>query len=106
MRRHHYIARSRSVSPTQLTIQAADSSGAMLKVTRGERGDAWPARFLMGVVFIACEGAQDPEMARRLDGAFRRGGSEQARSLTVGGAARRTDWLRGEGWALSSEPAG
>ena len=87
-------------------LQAAGSSGAMLKVTRGERGDAWPARFLMGVVFIACEGAQDPEMARRLDVAFRRGGSEQVRSLTVGGAARRTDWLRGEGWALSSEPAG
>jgi protein-L-isoaspartate(D-aspartate) O-methyltransferase len=87
-------------------LQAAGSSGAMLKVTRGERGDAWPARFLMGVVFIACEGAQDPGIARRLDGAFRRGGSERVRSLAFGGEPRRSDWLRGDGWALSTEPAG
>ena len=40
-------------------LQAARSSGAMLLVTRPQRGDAWPARFLIGVVFIACEGAQD-----------------------------------------------
>ena len=62
-------------------LQAARSSGAMLLVTRPQRGDAWPARFLMGVVFIACEGAQDPDMARKLDEAFRRGGSERVRSL-------------------------
>ena len=40
-------------------LQAAGSSGAMLKVTRPERGDKWPARLFPGVVFIACEGAQD-----------------------------------------------
>jgi protein-L-isoaspartate(D-aspartate) O-methyltransferase len=87
-------------------LQAAGSSGAMLKVTRGERGDAWPARFLMGVVFIACEGAQDSGMARRLEAAFRRGGSERVRSLAFGGEPRRSDWLRGDGWALSTEAAG
>lgn len=86
-------------------LQAAGSSGAMLKVTRGERADAWPARFLMGVVFIACEGAQDSEMARRLEGAFRRGGSERVRSLAFGREPRQSDWLRGDGWALSTEPA-
>ena len=86
-------------------LQAAGSSGAMLNVTRGERGGAWPARVLMGVVFIACEGAQDREMARRLEAAFRRGGAERVRSLVFGGKPRRSDWLRGDGWALSSEPA-
>ena len=87
-------------------LQAARSTGAMLMVTRPERGDAWPARFLMGVVFIPCEGAQDPAMAPKLDEAFRRGGSEQVRSLRLGDQPRRSDWLRGDGWALSAEPAG
>ena len=84
-------------------LQAAGSTGSMLLVTRPERGDVWPARFMVGVVFIACEGAQDPAMARKLDEAFRRGGSEGVRSLRFGGAADRSDWLRGDGWALSAE---
>ena len=86
-------------------MQAARSSGAMLLVTRPERGDAWPARFLLGVVFIACEGAQDPGTARRLDEAFRRGGWERVRSLRFGSEPSATDWVRGVGWALSTEPA-
>jgi protein-L-isoaspartate(D-aspartate) O-methyltransferase len=86
-------------------LQAAGSSGAMLAITRPERGDAWPARLLSGVVFIACEGAQDSEMARRLDEAFRRGGSKRVRSLRFGVEPKPADWLRGDGWALSSEAA-
>ena len=86
-------------------LQAAGSSGAMLLITRPERGDAWPARFLSAVVFIACEGVQDFEMADKLDEAFRRGGSARVRSLRFGGAPSRSDWLRGEGWALSTERA-
>jgi protein-L-isoaspartate(D-aspartate) O-methyltransferase len=86
-------------------LQAAGSSGAMLMVTRPERGEAWPARLLTRVVFIACEGAQDSEMGRRLDDAFRRGGSERVRSLRFGGEPSATDWVRGDGWALSTEPA-
>jgi protein-L-isoaspartate(D-aspartate) O-methyltransferase len=87
-------------------LHAARSTGAMLLATRPERGDAWPARFLSGVVFIPCEGAQDPAMARKLDEAFRRGGSHEVRSLRLGDAPRRSDWLRGDGWALSTEAAG
>ena len=87
-------------------LQAAGSSGAMLLVTRPEAGGAWPARFLSGVVFIACEGAQDPAMARKLDEAFRRGGQDAVRSLRFGGGPSRSDWLRGDGWALSTEPVG
>ena len=56
-------------------------------------------------MFIACEGAQDPAIGRRLDEAFRRGGSGRVRSLRFGGAPGRSDWLRGDGWALSTEAA-
>jgi protein-L-isoaspartate(D-aspartate) O-methyltransferase len=87
-------------------LQAAGSSGAMLIVTRPEHGQTWPARLLTGVVFIPCEGAQDSEMARKLDDAFRRGRTERVRSLRFGGPPRQTDWVRGDGWALSTEPAG
>jgi protein-L-isoaspartate(D-aspartate) O-methyltransferase len=87
-------------------LQAAGSSGAMAQVTRSERGEAWPARLFSGVVFIACEGAQDSAMARKLEEAFRRGRQDRVRSLRFGGAPRDTDWLRGDGWALSTEPAG
>lgn len=87
-------------------LQAAGSSGAMLLITRPARGDKWPARLFSGVVFIACEGAQDSETARKLDEAFRRGGSKKVRSLRLGGPPRPTDWLQGDGWALSTEAAG
>jgi protein-L-isoaspartate(D-aspartate) O-methyltransferase len=86
-------------------LHAAHSSGAMLLVTRPEHGSAWPARLLSGVVFIACEGAQDPEIGRSLDKAFRRGGGNRVRSLRFGAPPAASDWLRGDGWALSSEPA-
>jgi protein-L-isoaspartate(D-aspartate) O-methyltransferase len=83
-------------------LQAAHSTGAMLLITRPESGDSWPARFLSPVVFIPCEGAQDRPIARKLDEAFRRGGSGRVRSLRFGGAPGRSDWLRGDGWALST----
>jgi protein-L-isoaspartate(D-aspartate) O-methyltransferase len=86
-------------------LQAAGSGGAMLIVTRPERGEAWPARLRTGVVFIPCEGGQDAEMGRKLDEAFRRGRAERVRSLRFGGAPSETDWVRGDGWALSTEPA-
>ena len=87
-------------------LQAAGSSGAMLKVTRPERGDKWPARFILTqTVFIACEGAQDSKVARKLDEAFRRGGSNRVRSLRLGGEPLSTDWLQGDSWALSTEAA-
>src|SRR5271170_3492187 len=81
-------------------LQAKGSSGAMLIVTRPERGEAWPARLLTRVVFIPCEGAQDSEMGRRLDDAFRRGGQGRVRSLRFVGEPSETDWVRGDGWAL------
>ncbi len=87
-------------------LQAAGSSGAMALITRPERGARWPARLLTGVVFIPCEGAQDSALGARLDEAFRRGGQGRVRSLRFGDAPGRGDWVRGDGWALSTEPAG
>jgi protein-L-isoaspartate(D-aspartate) O-methyltransferase len=83
-------------------LQAEHSVGAMLHVTRPyEESDAWPARLLSGVVFIACEGGQNPEIAGRLDKAFRRGGAPRVRWLQFGlPRADQTVWLQGEGWAL------
>ena len=86
-------------------LQAAHSTGDMLMITRPAEGDAWPARFLCGVVFIACEGAQDVSLGRRLDEAFRRGGAERVRSLRFGAAPPGATWLQGDGWALSTAPA-
>ena len=87
-------------------LQAVNSSGAMLIVTRPEHGEAWPARLLTQVVFIPCEGAQNVEMGRKLDQAFRRGGQAGVRSLRCGSEPSERDWVRGDGWALSAEPAG
>jgi protein-L-isoaspartate(D-aspartate) O-methyltransferase len=86
-------------------LQAAHSTGAMLLITRPESGDVWPAGFLSAVVFIPCAGVQDAAMGRKLDEAFRRGGSGQVRSLRFGGAPGQSNWLRGDGWALSTEAA-
>jgi protein-L-isoaspartate(D-aspartate) O-methyltransferase len=86
-------------------LQAADSTGAMLLITRPSHGDVWPARFLSGVVFIACEGAQDAAIAPKLEKAFRRGGVGYVRSLRLGAEPSPSDWLRGDGWALSTEAA-
>jgi hypothetical protein len=77
----------------------------MLLITRRAKGETWPARFLGGVVFIACEGAQDAKMGRRLDEAFARGGSRRVRSLIFGAKPSRSDWIRGDSWALSFEEA-
>ena len=87
-------------------LQAAHSTGAMLLITRPETGGKWAARFLSGVVFIPCLGAQNLIAGGRLEEAFRRGGAERVRSLRFGADERASDWLRGDGWALSTEPAG
>ncbi len=86
-------------------LQAAHSSGAMLLITRPkEEASVWPARLLSGVVFIACEGAQDGKMARKLDEAFRRGGADRVRSLSFGAPPPGEGvWLEGDGWALTTE---
>jgi len=85
-------------------LQAAHSTGAMLLITRPkEEASVWPAKLLSGVVFIACEGAQDAEIGRRLDEAFRQGGAYRVRSLRFGAPPAEGVWLQGDGWALTTE---
>ncbi len=88
-------------------LQAAHSSGAMLLVTRPmNEAKAWPARLLGGVVFIACEGAQDTEMGRRVEKAFHRGGAHQVRWLRFGDGRAENVWLQGDGWSLTTKEDG
>ena len=85
-------------------LQAAHSTGAMLRITRPRfESDWWPAKLFTGVVFIACEGAQDPDIGRRLEAAFRRGGAERVRWLRFGPAGPEDVWLYGDGWALTMD---
>jgi len=85
-------------------LQAAHSTGAMLLVTRPEgAADAWSAKFLTSVVFIACEGAQDPAMAQKLDDAFRGGRRGRVRWLRFGAPPAEGVWLQGDGWALTMD---
>jgi protein-L-isoaspartate(D-aspartate) O-methyltransferase len=84
-------------------LQAAHSSGVMLMVTRpSDDAEVWPAKVFSGVVFIACEGAQEPEAGRRLDAALRRGGAGRVRWLKFGAAPADDEWLQGDGWALTT----
>jgi protein-L-isoaspartate(D-aspartate) O-methyltransferase len=88
-------------------LQAAHSSGAMLLIGRpSAESGAWPARLIGCVVFIACQGAQDPTIGRQLDDAFRRGGADQVRWLEFTPAAAEDVWLQGDGWALTTAGAG
>ncbi len=83
-------------------LQAKHSTGAMLLVQRPAKAlSDWPAKLMNGVVFIGCEGGQDPDVGRRLDKAFRGGGTQCVRWLRRG--APRADeavWLEGDGWVL------
>jgi protein-L-isoaspartate(D-aspartate) O-methyltransferase len=84
-------------------LQAAQSTGAMLMIMRPrDDADVWPARLFSGIVFIPCDGAQDPDVGRRLDAAFARGGRDRVRSLTFGAPAEGEIWLAGDGWALTT----
>ena len=51
----------------------------------GPNGRRLAGALPLAVVFIGCEGAQDPAIGRKLDEAFRRGGSGRVRSLRFGG---------------------
>jgi protein-L-isoaspartate(D-aspartate) O-methyltransferase len=85
-------------------LQAEHSSGAMLLITRPAiETDSWPARLLTGVVFIACAGAQDAAMGRRLKEAFGHGGTHRVRWLRFGAPQSEGVWLQGDGWALTTD---
>ena len=84
-------------------LQPVGGFGGMLLVEKPrEGGTAWPARFVSGVTFIACQGRQDEEAGRGLAAAFARGGGDTVRSFRLDDAPDATCWFRGEDWWLST----
>jgi protein-L-isoaspartate(D-aspartate) O-methyltransferase len=75
--------------------------GQMLLVVK-QSEQSYSARFLCGVQFVACAGAQDPQAARELEAAFRRGKWEAVRSLHRNDRPDESCWCAGHGWWLST----
>lgn len=76
-------------------------SGQMLLLTK-QSDELYVARFLCGVQFVACIGAQNPRAARELETAFRRRTWEDVRSLYRNDSLDETCWCAGHGWWLST----
>ena len=82
-------------------LEPADEAGQMLLVTRRPDG-SYPARFLCGVQFVSCVGAQDAHAARVLDAAFRKGNWSQVKHLYRNDLSDDSCWCAGRGWWLST----
>ena len=82
-------------------LEPEGMSGQMLLVVK-QSDQSYSARFLCGVQFVACAGAQDPQSARNLEAAFRRGKWEEVRSLHRNDSPDESCWCRGHGWWLST----
>ena len=86
----------------------AERWGCFLMITRqaGEP-DRYAARFVGRVGIIPCIGGRDPAAAERLTAALVRGDFTAIQSLRRAPAEPdHTCWLAGEGWWLSTAPAG
>ena len=75
--------------------------GAMLLVTRVSTR-RFDARFICRAAFIPCAGARDDATAQKLSVAFRRGDSENVRSLRRDASPDASCWCAGRGWWLST----
>jgi protein-L-isoaspartate(D-aspartate) O-methyltransferase len=78
-----------------------DEPGQMLLVTRRTDG-RYAARFLCGVQFVSCAGAQDPKAARNLSAAFRKGNWDEVKWLHRNDLPDESSWCAGRGWWLST----
>jgi len=82
-------------------LEPEDDGGAMLLVTRKADG-VYAARFLCGVQFVACAGAQDAQAGRALKAAFQRGNTRNVRWLHRNGRPDESCWCAGRGWWLGT----
>lgn len=82
-------------------LEPEDEGGAMLLVTRKAEG-VYAARFLCGVQFVACAGAQDEQAGRALAAAFRRGNWRNVRWLHRNDQPDESCWCAGRGWWLGT----
>ena len=81
-------------------MEPEGSPGRMLLVTK-QLDQTYLARFLCGVQFVACLGAQNPNAARELEEAFKRGNWGAVRSLYRDDQPDEGCWCAGQGWWLS-----
>jgi protein-L-isoaspartate(D-aspartate) O-methyltransferase len=82
-------------------LEPENEGGAMLLVTRKADG-VYAARFLCGVQFVACAGAQDAQARRALAAAFRRGNWRNVRWLHRNDQPDESCWCAGHGWWLGA----
>ena len=83
-------------------LHAVGAQGGMLLIRRPEQGSVWPARFISGAWFIACEGPQDDDAGRRLSAAFAKGDAGAVRSFRIDEPVDGLCWFAGDGWWLST----
>ncbi len=75
-------------------------AGGMILVTRTGT-DHFDARFVCAAMFVPCFGARDEETAQKLSAAFKRGDSNNVRTLRRNSKPDDTCWCAGNGWWLS-----
>ena len=75
-------------------------AGGMLLVTRTAT-DHFDAPFVCDAMFVPCFGARDEETAQKLSAAFKRGDSNNVRTLRRNSKPDDTCWCAGNGWWLS-----
>jgi protein-L-isoaspartate(D-aspartate) O-methyltransferase len=83
-------------------LAAEGQLGGMLKITRPERGVGWPAAFVSGAAFVACNGLQDAKAGSRLTEAFAKGDSNSVRSFRTDLPIKELCWYAGDEWWLST----
>ncbi|HXR37802.1 Protein-L-isoaspartate(D-aspartate) O-methyltransferase [Verrucomicrobia bacterium] len=82
-------------------LEPQRDAGQMLLVTRRADGTC-SARCLCRVLFVPCAGAQNPQAARVLRAALRRGNWNQVKSLYRNDQPDESCWCAGDGWWLST----
>jgi protein-L-isoaspartate(D-aspartate) O-methyltransferase len=80
----------------------SEGAGAMLMITK-QRDEAFTARFLLQVQFVACIGARDETVEQKLSEAFRNGGWVKVKSLHRNDSPDENCWFAGNGWWLSTK---
>jgi len=76
-------------------------AGGMILVTRTGT-DHSDARFVCAAMFVPCFGARDEETAQKLSAAFKRGDSNNVRTLRRNSKPDDSCWCAGNGWWLST----
>jgi protein-L-isoaspartate(D-aspartate) O-methyltransferase len=82
-------------------LERQGETGEMLLVTRRTDG-SYPARFLCGVQFVPCAGAQDAQAARVLGAALRKGNWDHVKWLHRNDQPDDSCWCAGHGWWLAT----